>query len=249
MNSKNIDTYLENHSLKSEFKIRNLDLDQIWQPTPDDLELENQQLRHLLDWVEKYEESRDRKKMEQQGYLYPPLSFDIDPDSDWLRFERWMAGKSIRGKLRNFLPKNVKVRNADDLTDDEVMVELEKLIEALAKLHFSVDLKDDLPPRLIYEDVMDMLEDEFDLVVGGWWHLDGCTGYCPDCLQRPWCEQGCSSCWNEDKEAGYMVFPDAAKKYVSPSPASLEILRACQDEEDRKMKKYMEKHAGEMNPF
>jgi hypothetical protein len=156
MNAKNIDTYLENQSLKSEFEIRNLDLSQVWHSTPDDLELENRQLRHLLDWVEKYQDCRDRKKMEKQGYLYPPLSFDIDPDSDWLRFERWLAGKLIRGKLRDFLPASFKVKNADELTDDEVMAELEKLIEALAKLHFSVDLKDDLPPRLIYEDVLDM---------------------------------------------------------------------------------------------
>jgi len=52
MSSPPIDTVLENQSLKKEFSLRNLDLSQIWQPTPDDLELENRQLRHLLDWVE-----------------------------------------------------------------------------------------------------------------------------------------------------------------------------------------------------
>jgi len=137
----------------------------------------------------------------------------------------------------------------DDLTDDEIDEELDQLIAALDKLHFAVDFQDELPPRLVYEQLYDMLEDKFDLIVGGWWHLDGCTGYCPDCLRRPWCEQGCNSCWNEDEEAGYMVFPDKLKSYVSPSPMSLEILRACQVEEERKMKKFMEKHDGEMIPF
>ena len=71
----------------------------------------------------------------------------FDTDSDWLRFERWMAGKPIRGKLRDFIPPNFNVRRSEDLTDGEIFEELEKLIKALAKLHFSVDFKQELPPR------------------------------------------------------------------------------------------------------
>lgn len=79
---------------------------QLWQPTAIDLELENRQLRHMLDLVGKYEESSNRKQMEAQGYLYPATSFDSDPDGDWLRFECWMAGKPIRGELKELLTKN-----------------------------------------------------------------------------------------------------------------------------------------------
>ena len=250
MKSKQVDVYLENQSLKTEFQIRRLDLEQIWQPTPDDLELENRRLLYLLDWVDKYQELRgNRKKMEAEGYLFPPISFCIDPDSDWLRFERWIAGKSIRGKLRNWLPPNLVVERLDDLSDDEIGEELEKLIAALARLHFTVDFIDELPLRLVYEQVVEMLDDEFDMIADGWWHLDGCTGYCPGCVRRPWCEQGCGSCWNEDEEAGFMVVPENVRRFMSPSPVSLQILRICQAAEDRKMKKYLEQQEGEMNPF
>jgi len=75
MSSQSIDTVLENQSLKNEFTIRNLDLSQIWQPTPDDLELENRQLHDLLDWVDKYKECPDRRKLEAQGYRFPPNQF------------------------------------------------------------------------------------------------------------------------------------------------------------------------------
>ncbi len=58
MESQNIDHYLENQSLKNEFVMRNLDLSQVWQPSPDDIELENRQLQVLLDWVEAFRECR-----------------------------------------------------------------------------------------------------------------------------------------------------------------------------------------------
>lgn len=229
MPPENIDSLLENHSLKNEFELRNLDLTQIWVPTPDDLELENRQLLNLLDWVKKYQECNSRKKMEDQGYEFPPISFCIDPNSDWLRFERWMAGRKIRGKLEDQLLNDFQLKNPDELTDDEIVEELKRLQNHLSKLHFSVDLNEGLPPRLVYEDLLDTLGDEFELIARGCWHLDGCTGYCPDCFQRPWCEFGTESCWDEDEDAGVMVFPENVKRYVSASPVSLEILRKYKD--------------------
>ena len=231
---KNIDALLENQNLKNEFTRRNLNLSQVWDPTPDNLELENEQLLDLLDWVVKYEECHSRTKMEKQGYDFPPISFDIDPDSDWLRFERWMAGKKIRGKLEDQLPTKYKPKNPEDLTDDEIYEELQQLNAYLEKLHFTVDFIDKgMPPRLIYEELLDTLGDEFELLSGGFWHLDGCTGYCPDCFQRPWCESGCELCWDEDEQAGCMVFPEKAKRYVSPSPFSLEILRKSDESKNK----------------
>lgn len=231
MSIKNIDALLENQNLKNEFARRNLDLSQVWNSTPDDLELENRQLLNLLDWVVKYEECQSRAKMEKQGYDFPPISFDIDPDSDWLRFERWIAGKKIKGKLEEQLPENYKPKDPKDLNDDEIYEELQLLNTFLEKRHFSVDYLDKgIPPRLVYEELLDTLGDEFEQLAGGFWHLDGCTGYCPDCFQRPWCESGGDLCWEEDEKAGCMVFPDYLKKYVSPSPVSLEILRKCDEE-------------------
>ena len=201
---QNIDVILENQSLKTEFKIRNLDLSQVWAESPDDPELENRQLHALLDWVIKYRECGSREKMEAQGYLFPPISFDIDPDSDWLRFELWLQGKPTRKKVKDQLKHQYVAKNPADLSEDELMAELEKLVDLLAEIHFSVDYKDDVPDRLAYENLLGVLKEEFDLLDEGWWHVDGCSGYCPDCFQRPWCDFGIQSCWPEDEELGKM---------------------------------------------
>ena len=60
MDNWDIDILLENQSLKFEFALRNLDLTQVFCATSDDLERENRFLQHLLDWVQKYSEYRDR---------------------------------------------------------------------------------------------------------------------------------------------------------------------------------------------
>ena len=243
MGIQNIDHYLENQALKSEFELRDLDLSQVWHPTPDDLELENRQLRDLLDWVDAFKEyGGNRKKMEADGYHSPPLSFDLGPDDDWIRFRRWMGGQTIRGKLKSRLPFDFVIKESKYLSDDQIIAELERLESELKRLHFSVDLKEGLPPRLVYDYLLEIMEDEWDFIMKGCWHLDGCTGYCPDCVQRPWCEFGTSSYWNEDEEAGTMVFPESVKKYVLPTPVSLKILRICQQKEDTEFNKFQEKN-------
>jgi hypothetical protein len=184
--------------------------------------------------------------MEAQGYDFPPIQPGIDPDSDWFRFRRWMLGKPIRKSAKSRLPQDLVLKHPDDLTDEQIATELDRLQEALAKLHISVDLKEGVPPRLVYEHVLECIEEEFDLLGGhGWWHLDGCTGYCPGCFQRPWCEGGGELCWTEDEEAGHMAFPDQLRRYVSPSPTSLVILRREQEKHDAWMKEFMEKADGE----
>lgn len=245
MSNESIDIYLENQNLKSEFARRNLDLEQVWRPTPDDLELENRQLQHLLEWVEKYEECGSRQAMEAEGYDFPPIDPDIDPDSDWFRFRRWLLGKPVRKTAKSRLSAELQLKPSEELTDDEIVAILDNLVEGLAEIRLSVDLNDGVPPRLIYEYLLEEIEEEFELSGRGTWHLAGCTGYCPGCFQRPWCEFGNSSCWSEDEEAGQMVFPKNVKRYVSPSPVSLAILRREQEAEDKRMKAVREKMAHE----
>lgn len=238
MKTQNIDLLLENQSLKNEFAVRNLDLSQVFVETPDDLELENSRLSHLLDWVNKYAECRHRKQMESCGYDFPPIDPGIEPDSDWYRFERWMQGKPIRKTLREQLPANYAPEEPEALNDDELLTALDKLTMLLREIGISVDYIDDVPPRLRYVELLGTLDDEFELLDGGAWHLDGCTGYCPDCFQRPWCETGSQSCWSEDKEAGGMHLIEPVKKYVSASPISLAILQRLQAEQDKKFDEF-----------
>jgi hypothetical protein len=246
MDSENIDLILENESLKNEFAIRNLDLDQVFQSTPDDIELENRHLNNLLDWVNKYTICPFRKKMEADGYLYPPIDPHFSPDNDWFLFERWMKGLPVRLRVFDQLSVQYIQKNPDELSDKELACELAYLNKILYEIRISVDLKEGLPARLVYTNLMDMLNEEFDLLIEGFWHLDGCTGYCPDCFQRPWCEAGSQSCWPEDEKIGEMYLHDSVRKYVSPSPVSLIVLKKYQAAEDKRIEEFEKSYkAGE----
>lgn len=241
MNNPNIDVLLENQSLKVEFAARGLDLDQVFCSTPDDLERENRVLRHLLDWVQRYTECPDRQKMISEGYEFPPIDPDLSPEEDWYRFELWMQGKPIRQKLKDQIRYTGSPKPADELSDEEILAELQELAQLLEEVHVCVDVNEGMPLRLVYEYLLNTLDEEMDVFGVGAWHLDGCDGYCPGCFQRPWCKSGTGSCWPEDEEEGKMVLIDAVKKYVSAAPSSLQLLREAQEEEDKKFEELRKK--------
>jgi len=113
----------------------------------------------------------------------------------------------------------------------------------------SVSFLEDIPPRLAYSHLLEALDEEFDTLEAGFWYLDGCTGYCPGCFQRPWCEFGTQSCWPEDEEAGEIHLIDPVKKYVSPTPFSLTLLQKFQAEEDKEFEAYMEEYKDKPFPL
>lgn len=238
MSQEHINLVLENQSLRNEFIIRNLDLDQVFVPMPDNLELDNKLLHNLLDWVDRYASLQSRKKMEAEGYLYPPIYPDFSPNNDWFLFERWIKGLPLRLNALSQLPTPYTPKDANKMSDDELISECDHLSDILYEIRICIDFNEDIPPQLFYEKLIELLMEEFDLMIEGFSHLDGCGGYCPGCFQRPWCEAGSQSCWPEDEKIGEMFLPDSVRKYVSPSPMSLEILRRFQEEEDKEMQEF-----------
>jgi hypothetical protein len=77
-------------------------------------------LRHLLDWVEKYTEYRDRKRLEAEGYHFPPIDPDISPEEDWYRFKEWIHGHPLRSKLKEQLLVAYVPKAREQLTDEEI---------------------------------------------------------------------------------------------------------------------------------
>lgn len=234
-----IDVLLENKALKDEFAIRNLDLTDVFDPTPDDLQRENRFLSHLLEWVQKYLECGDRELMEKEGYTFPPVEPGISPENDWFIFQNWVQGRPVRMTIRRQLPDDYSPRAAEDLTDDEVNDELQKLEQLLSDIRIVVDYKDGMPPRLQYSHLLGRLDDVIELTNEGVWVFDGCGGCCPYCFQRPWCELGLESCWSEDEQAGEMFLIDDVKKYVSAGPGSLQILQKYQQQEDADYEEFL----------
>ncbi len=240
---------LENESLKKEFAYRNLNLSDVFYYTPDDLERENAVLKNLLDWVRKYSECKSRKIMESEGYEFPPIEPDFDPDNDWYIFERWINGLPVRMQYKDKLPKSFVVKNPNEIGDEEICLELQKLIDAFEEAGSCISLNEGVPARLVYEFLLETMGDESEFLISGGWTIDGCTGSCPDCFQRPWCDGGGRNCWNEDIEAGEMFLIDPVKKYVSASPISLKILQLNQAEEDKKFKKFQDENNNIKNPY
>lgn len=220
-----IEIKFEMDKLKSEFARRGLDLLAIWQPVEEDPKVHLRQLRRLLQWVEVYEIHQDRNILKKLGYEFPPVQPCIEPESDWLRFERWMAGQPVTHTLRDYLPDGQVFLPEEHLSDKELSEKIAILLDGLEKMNCQLAINQDIPIRLTYNFLVEYLDEPMEILVGGIWNLDGCTGYCPECFQRPWCLSGGNLLWQEDEAAGEMYLIDAVNSYVSPTRFSLEILK------------------------
>lgn len=90
--------------------------------------------------------------------------------------------KTIRDLIPEFTPEN-------KLNDEELEQEFELLISELAKNHIIYGLPEELPRRIAYryltEEIMD---DKVKLLGTGNYHIDGCSGWCPDCFVEEYCK-------------------------------------------------------------
>ena len=199
----------ENRAMRAALEAEGLSPEDLGGPTVEGASAENAWLRELAKWTDAYRRCPDRRKLEKQGFLYPPVDPDIDPDSDWLRFERWMQGKPLGW---SYVSDFGELTPAEKFTDDQLDLELDRITSRLAERGVSIGLEAMLPSRVAYACLKKMLvetELEF-LPPGTTCVLSGCDGYCPDCAQRPWCEMGQESDWPEDSEAGHTVCSGAA---------------------------------------
>lgn len=166
----------------------------------------------------------------------------ISPESDWLRFERWLQGEPLWQKLADKVSEiAAPFRAPEHIPEHEIEDESKRLYHAIEEAGICIGLREEMPPRLLYTYLYRELDDAFDLFDGSW-HIDGCSGYCPGCIQRPWCEVGQRGCWTEDEEAGKMYLTEELAPFVSASPQSLALLRHSQAEEDAEMAKFRKKN-------
>ncbi len=219
-----------NTALRNEFKQRGLDLSRIFYPSSHDLKSENHRLKSLLKWVNRYSQCKNRKLMEAEGYDYPPVDPGTGPDNDWDLFERWMNGKPTSASLEDILFPDKPMTPPDKLTDEQIESELERIQDACEPYNIFFDFRKNVPSRLIYEYVYNTRDQQHSLLARGETIVDSCRSYCPECIQRPWCEVGQSNCWLEDEDEGKMYLSESLKGIVSSLPGSLEILKSRSDD-------------------
>lgn len=224
-------TKQENDALRHEFEIRGLDSREVFAGDSFDMERENRVLRTLLGWVDAYRDCPDRKKLAEKGFEFPPVEPDYDPDTDWLRFERWVNAKSASWDVSREI---LTAEELKEFTEEEVSAAFKCLCDFLEFRGVVVDYEGEIPDRLAYREVASSLAETSIpfMGAGSTMHLDACSGYCPGCVRRPWCEIGNELRWDEDEDAGHIVFPPAVKDYVSPAPGSLALLRDRDDVQD-----------------
>lgn len=236
MPKEDIAPYLRNLALKHAFVSQGLDIEAVMEFTPLELDLENRRLVSLLDFIDRYRNCGSQDVMEAiaNDYVFPPIFPRISPESDWYRFEKWMKGEPTSKKLLEQLPEEIALRKPEEIDEDQIEIEIEHLAKLLNKVGCDIALNHDIPTRLVYSYLYEVLHDTFEVFEpgSGGWIFDGCSGYCPGCFQRPWCEFGQNSCWSEDTEAGKMLLTEELREYVCAAPQSLAILQQLQAEQD-----------------
>ena len=177
----------QNRQLKARFEEQGLRLAEVFAPTIGDAEVENKLLRELMGWVEAYRGCPDRRSLEAEGYLFPPIEPDCDPDTDWFRFERWMAGQPLQW---SFVAEFGELKPLEELSHEGIGAELARLTDLLERRGVCLELQETVPTRVAYQWLCkELRQTQFEyLPRGAQIHLTGCTGYCPDCIQRPWCD-------------------------------------------------------------
>lgn len=207
MPNPTVDLSVENTRLRALIEADGLRVDVLWTLHDPDARRENVRLLELLKWVRAYHAMPERARLELQGYLYPPVEQGYDPDADWMQFERWMKGLPLRWA---FATEYGQLPDEDTLDDAALDATLQRMEAWLAARGVVVELQSNLPPRVAYRCLQkELLEEPFEYMPKGCTcHVTACSGYCPGCLQRPWCESGLEEEWPEDEEAGRMVCPD-----------------------------------------
>lgn len=213
MPNPSIDLTVENDRLRTLIEAGGLRVDVLWTLRDPDPRRMNVRLLELLKWVQAYRATPDRARLEAQGYLYPPVEQGYDPDSDWMQFDRWMAGQPLRW---SFAAEYGQLPDEDGLDDDTIDATLQRVEAWLAARGVAIELQPGLPPRVAYRCLQkELLQEPFEyLPKGTTCHVTACSGYCPACLQRPWCESGLEEEWPEDEEAGRMVCPEAVNTHM-----------------------------------
>ena len=235
----------ENEALRQAFASMGLDISKVCEPVPYDLARENRKMEALMYWVERYRELGSRKAMEAEGLLFPPVEPDYSPDLDWALFKKWLKGASVAEKASDMVPLNLPP--VDTLSDEEVAELVDLLYELTPLIGLGLTLQEGVPDRLIYAFLLEeVFNDKYTIHAGildqarknqaareqgeepefrGGMFIDGCSGVCPGCFQRPWCESGNESHWPEDEKAGEMFLSESVRQYVSPTKQSLALLR------------------------
>lgn len=198
-------------ALRAWFEQEKLNPDSIYEP-PQEPERRVAVLLDLASWVTTWHKLRNRRHMEAKGFLYPPVEPDYDPDSDWLLFESWVQGKPLQWSLADAV-KNFE--EPGQLDAERTEERAEAIASLLEDRGVQADLRPEIPAKIRYAYLLKVArEEKFPLMAEGTFMVLGCSGFCPGCIQRLWCENGRETGWLEDEEAGGLALTPEIKEFL-----------------------------------
>ena len=179
-----------------------LNPDHIYQ-LPERMGLRINALMLLVKWVTAWRSCNSRRKMKSLGLEFPPVEPGVNPECDWLRFERWVNGLPLEWSLKE------AVRDYEDpekVSDSMAEIRADSIMGMLADKNVLVDMQEGVPPKIAYAYLLRVAREErFEHLAPGTFQHIGCSAYCPECVQRHWCETGMEEEWPEDKESAKPV--------------------------------------------
>jgi len=135
--------------------------------------------REIQDLIRQIQE--DAKAFFMRNDLPPELA---------MRFLQEVLGDEAlpRAQVRDLFDFDLDPPKPDDLDDDALRLERDKLIALLATKRIHVALRRDVPARLVYQYILDeVLDAEVELIHEGRHVFDGCGGGCETCFQLKYC--------------------------------------------------------------
>jgi len=157
-----------------------------------DLMLENQNLQNEISLRGGYTEKND----------------DLDPrlENEFLRnvlaFEE--ADEEEPVPIRSIFPDDYSFPVASTMSEKELETKVGDIEERLSQHHIEVGFANELPIDVLYSCLREMcVSEDFNPATadaGFSFVLDGCSGYCPDCLQKPYCKNAEELYGDEDDE-------------------------------------------------
>ena len=164
----------ENEVLKRELSILGRDPAVFDDLLPDEMNL---RLKKALRFAEEEREAQLLGKEPPPRYLDP-----LSPD--WIPYVDDMVHRNARQLLGDDFPMISEAQ----LSDAEVVDQLQRMIDRLAEKGMGFCINESVPERLAYRYLLEELHDGMDVMPG--WVIDGCSGDCAGCFQLPYCETG-----------------------------------------------------------
>lgn len=154
-------------------------------------------LKQLERWAVAFSED-GKEAMQARGFEFPPIQPGYGPETDWLRFERWMTGQPLSWDVKEMA---AKMPLADELSDADVERNWAYLTDLIAEKGVVVDYPDSVSLRRRYDRLVSELRDsDFEVVDDRTTtHLTGCDGDCESCPFKDECPCMEDFMWDEEE--------------------------------------------------